>query len=444
MVKGKMVVTVASLLVMYLPCLLLAAEGNLDISFNPPNGYVLFNGWNRDAYIGAAIQRDGKIVVSGGINGATDSDAVVLRYTSAGTPDINFGVNGVAAYDGGNGDDCGRLLALQEDGRIVVTGYTHNGTTADVLIMRYNSDGTRDRTFGIDGVVTYDSGGRDDYGRAVGIQTDGKIVVAARSTGDPTSVALLLRYNEDGTPDPAFGTNGTVTYEGGYGNDGFRGVAIQADGKIVVAGYTKTSVDFDVLTMRYHIDGNVDRRFGTDGIAVYDGGHGDDGAHGVVLQTDGKIVVSGGIYNGTDLDILVLRYNRNGLPDTPFAVNGVAVYDSGRGNDYGRRSAVQSNGRIIVTGRSYNGTDYDLLALRYHGDGTLDYGFGSSGVVTLSIGEGNAYGEAVVIQPDDDMVISGGTYNGTDSHIMTLRLIGSGGNGASNGGCFIDTAANGP
>lgn len=443
MSKAKMILSFASLFVVYLPCLLLAADGDLDTSFNSPNGYALYNDWNKDSYVGASIQTDGKIIVSSGINGVTDVDAVVLRYTSSGKPDSDFGTNGVATYDGGSGDDCGRLVALQANGRIVVTGYTHNGTDVDVLTMRYNSDGTHDSTFGTNGVVTYDSGNKDDYGRAVGIQADGKIVVTARRSDASTSVAVILRYNGDGTLDSTFGTNGVVTYEGGHGNDGFRGVVIQTDGKIVVSGYTKTSTGFDVLTVRYDTDGTLDSSFGTNGVATYDGGHGDDGARGVVIQADGKIVVSGGIYNGTDLDILVLRYNSNGILDNTFGTNGVVTYDSGSGNDRGRRLAIQGGNKIIVTGRSYNGTDYDLLVLRYNANGIPDNTFGTNGVVTVNIGEGDDYGEGVVIQADGKIVISGGSHNGTDYDIMVLRLIGTGGGGGSGGGCFIVTAAHG-
>lgn len=83
---------------MYLPCLLLAADGDLDTSFNSPNGYVLYNDWNKDSYVGTTIQTDGKIIVSTGINGVTDTDAVVLRYTSSGKPDSDFGTNGVVTW----------------------------------------------------------------------------------------------------------------------------------------------------------------------------------------------------------------------------------------------------------------------------------------------------------------------------------------------------------
>jgi len=426
-------------------CHALSPQGGLDTTFNPPDGYVLYNGWNKDSYLGSAIQADAKIVVSSGIENGTDDDVVVLRYNDNGTLDETFGTNGAATYDGGKGDDCGRLVAIQPDGRIVLTGYTYNGTSYDILTMRYNTDGTPDSSFGTNGVVTYDSGNKEDKGRAVAVQMDGKIVVIARSSVAKTSVAMILRYNGDGTLDNTFGSNGVVTYEGGYGNDGFRGVSIQTDGKIIVSGYTGTNTGFDVLTFdvltaRYNSDGSLDTTFGTGGVAIHDGGHGDDGARGVVIQPDGKIVVSGGQYNGTDLDILVLRYNINGTPDDTFGANGVVTYDSGNGNDLGRRLAIQRGSKIVVTGRSRNGTDYDVLVLRYNADGGLDNTFGVNGVVTFDIGKGNDYGEGVVIQADARIVISGGSYNGTDYDVLVFRLLAFLASGGSNGGCFIATA----
>ena len=422
------------------PCHASVPQGGLDATFNPPNGYVLYNGWNKDSYLGSAIQADGKIVVSSGIEDGTDSDAVVLRYNDNGTLDQTFGTYGAAAYDSGKGDDCGRLVAIQPDGRIVLTGYTYNGTSYDLLTMRYNTDGTPDSTFGTNGVVTYDSGNKDDYGRAVVVQTDGKLVVIARSSDAITSVAMILRYNGDGTLDKTFGSNGVVTYEGGYGNDGFRGVVIQTDGKIIVSGYTNTNTGFDVLTARYGSDGSLDTTFGTGGVAIHDGGHGNDGARGVGIQADGKIVVSGGEYNGTDLDILVLRYDINGNPDDTFGANGVVTYDSGNGNDLGRRFAIQRGAKIVVTGRIPNGTDYDVLVLRYNAHGGLDNTFGVNGVATFDMGKGNDYGEGVVIQTDAKIVISGGSYNGTDYDVLVFRLLAfEEGGGGSSGGCFIET-----
>jgi uncharacterized delta-60 repeat protein len=440
MQRVKTIVFIVLLSVVSLPCLLVAAQGDLDTTFNPPDGYVLYNGWNKDSYVGVAIQTDSKIVVSTGILNGTDADVGVLRYNGDGTLDSAFGTDGTVIYDGGKGNDCGRLVAIQADGKIILTGYSNNGEDYDILTMRYNSDGTLDTSFGTNGIAIYNNGDRNDYGRGIAIQSDGKIVVTARSTGNSTSIAMILRYNGDGTLDSTFGTNGVVIYEGGQGNDGFRGVAIQTNGKIVVSGYTKMAAGFDVLTARYTSNGTLDNTFGTNGAVTYDGEHGDDGAHAVAIQSDGKIVVSGGEYNGTDLDILVLRYNSNGTSDITFGTNGVVSYDSGQGNDNGRRLAIQNGDKVVVTGRVPNGTDDDVLILRYNTDGNLDGTFGGNGVVTLNIVKGKDYGEGVAIQVDGNILIAGGSSNVTGDDVMVFRIIGLESGGGSSGGCFITTA----
>jgi len=118
------------------PCQVSVSQGNPDTTFNPPNGYVLYNGWNKDSYVGVAVQPDTKIVVSTGILNGTDSDVGVLRYKSDGTLDSTFGTGGVVIYDGGKGNDSGRLVAIQKDGKIVLTGYSYNGEDYDILTMR--------------------------------------------------------------------------------------------------------------------------------------------------------------------------------------------------------------------------------------------------------------------------------------------------------------------
>jgi len=134
-------------------------QGDLDATFNSPDGYAVYPGWNKDSYMGAAIQLDGKILVSTGISNGTDTDVGVLRYNPDGTLDTGFANGGVFLYDSGNGNDCGRFLSVDVDGLITLTGYAHNGHDVDVLVMRLKPDGTLDESFGAGGVVLYDNAG---------------------------------------------------------------------------------------------------------------------------------------------------------------------------------------------------------------------------------------------------------------------------------------------
>lgn len=403
---------------------LVERQGDLDVTFNIPHGYALYGGWNKDSYMGTAIQVDGKILVSTGILNGTDSDVGVLRYNADGSLDKEFGAGGVFIYDSGNGDDCGRLVALDGYKRITLTGYTHNGSDLDLLVMRLNANGTPDQTFGTNGIVVYDNSRRDDYGRAIAIQGDGKILVTARSSGDSTSIAMLLRYESDGTLDRSFGLNGVVVYEGEKGNDGFRDLAIQSDANIVVTGYTRTDAGFEVLTARYDANGSLDTAFGANGIVRYDGGQRNAGARGIVIQSNGKIIVSGSNSNGTDLDVIVLRYSSDGSLDPSFGTDGVVVYDGGHGDDNGRRLALQQGNKIVVVGNTFNGTDYDALSLRYTADGAADAAFGNAGAAIFNLGKGDDWGEGVVIQTDQNIIVVGG-IGSTATEVLTMRIIGS-------------------
>jgi uncharacterized delta-60 repeat protein len=134
-----------------------------------------------------------------------------------------------------------------------------------------------------------------------------------------------------------------------------------------------------MLGIAYAAPGDLDTTFGTNGVATYDGGNVDEGRK-AILQPDGKIVVSGVTFNGTDGDVLVLRYNSDGTLDTTFGTNGVATYDSGN-VDHGWKAILQPDGKIVVPGVTFNGTDYDLLVVRLIGDagGSGGSGGGSGG-----------------------------------------------------------------
>jgi uncharacterized delta-60 repeat protein len=238
-----------------------------------------------------------------------------LRYNPDGSLDSDFGTGGVATYDSRSWDG-GHAVALQADGKIIVAGYT-TYARGKFLVLRYNPDGSLDSDFGTGGVATY-YGGNWAYGRAVALQADGKIVVAGFTKGTMYDV-LVLRYNPDGSLDSDFGAGGGATYDSGSWEMG-SAVSLQADGKIVVAGEIRNVANLDVLVLRYNPDGSVDSDFGADGIATYDGGNLDSG-YAVALQTDGKIVAAGFTHNGRNYDVLVLRFIGGGNESIPASID---------------------------------------------------------------------------------------------------------------------------
>jgi uncharacterized delta-60 repeat protein len=402
-----------------------AAPGDLDTTFNPPNGVVTYDGGiSRDYGSAVAIQPDGKIVVAGGsYTSPRPYDVLVLRYNADGSPDNDFGTNGVVTYDGGS-RDWGWGMALQSDGKIVVAGHTNTVGSGrrdfDLLVLRYNADGSLDRSFGTNGVVTYDGGGVHEYGRAVAIQSDGKIVVAGGTGTTSYGNLLVFRYNADGSLDKSFGTNGVATYSGTRHACAWT-LAIQSDGKIVVAGESSNGTDQDVLVLRYNADGSLDSSFGTSGLVTYDTGSGHDYAESVAIQPDGKIVVAGW---GWRWDLLLFRYNADGSLDSSFGTNGVVAYEGEDGDCVA--VAIQPDGKIVAAGSTYNGTDVDVWVLRFKTDGSLDNSFGTDGVATYDGGGSNEYAWKVAIQSDGNIVIAGEGNNGSNNDVLVLRLIGGG------------------
>ena len=237
--------------------------------------------------------------------------------------------------------------------------------------------GDLDPSFGSGGFVTTDFGGRGDAALGVAIQADGRIVVAGNSSArDVFNIDFALaRYNPDGTLDPAFGTGGTVLSDLGSTVDAADDVLIQPDGKIVAAGTSARS--FGVA--RYTAAGTLDAGFGNGGVVTTGFGGSFDQAWGVTLQPDGKLVVVG--TGGANSDILVARYNPDGSLDSGFGSGGKVATDFGS-FDQALEAVVAADGKITVGGRS--GGEFALA--RYTADGNLDPSFGSGGKVTTDFG----------------------------------------------------------
>ena len=210
---------------------------------------------------------------------------------------------------------------MQSDGAIVVVGGSSAGGTPDFAVARYDSSGNLDTTFSGDGLLTTPIGAGFDQAYGVSVQDDGKILVAGYSLiGGGNNDFALVRYNSNGTLDTSFGGgDGIVTTAVGAGNDAGYSVTVQADGKILVAGLSLIGGNNDFALVRYNSDGTLDTSFGGgDGIATTAIGAGADGGYGVMVQDDGKIVVAGTSNNGSNDDFAVVRYNSDGTLDTGF------------------------------------------------------------------------------------------------------------------------------
>jgi len=342
-------------------------NGSLDPTFGRA-GIVTRNLAQRsDSLSGVAIQDDGAIVAVGGAStGAFTSRLVVLRVLRDGSFDDSFSGNGIARTGFGDGSDEGRDVAIQDDGSIVVVGETGDGVFA---IARYLPDGTLDDSFGGDGKVTADPTAGDDRPSGVAVQADGAIVVSG-SSDDGTMVAM--RFATDGTPDATFDGDGVATVDIDVGADSANAIAIQEDGKIVLGGEAGGCCEYtgSFAVARLDTDGSLDPTFGGDGIAVTNFGPGDDGAADVVIQPNGKIVAVGSEgFNGLTARFALVRYEADGSRDRRFGTRGRVVTRFSHGFDFANAGALDPDGRIVAAGSTapdVDGIDSLFALARYH------------------------------------------------------------------------------
>ena len=395
-----------------------------------------------DQAIATAVQSDGKIILVGAaqMNTFGDYDFAVTRLNADGSLDTTFGTNGkktisfnlggVDADNNLNADlDVANCVAIQSDGKIVVGGYAQrdgNGNF-DFAVVRLNTDGSLDTNFSSDGkaLVAFDYGGNgDDRATGVAIQADGKIVLVgtceqnASGTGD----IAMARLNTDGSLDTSFTGDGRKWIDlSGGGDDAGAAVAIQSDGSIVVVGYTKGSGgDDDFAVARVTPNGSLDYSFSSDGkktVGFNIGGNATDRATSVALQSDGAIVVAGSASatNG-DGDFAIARIKKNGSLDKTFSGDGrkTVPFNLGADNeDEATGVAVQSDGSIVVGGFSQvsSSGDFDFSVARLTSVGELDTLFASDGKKTIPFNMGGSdydIANGMALQSDGKIVIVGG------------------------------------
>jgi uncharacterized delta-60 repeat protein len=362
-----------------------AQAGTLDLTFGT-NGKVTTDfGGTDDRGYAVAIQSDGKIIVAG-TNGASPNENIALaRYNVNGSLDFSFGSLGKVITDFGNEEENGKAILIQNDGKILVTGTTNYGapTNNDFILVRYHSNGVLDNGFGVGGKVVTDFNNSSDMSQSIALQIDGKIVLAGY-TGSSTSDFALVRYNNDGSLDNTFGSAGKVTTDFAGDNDFGNSMAIQSDGKIVVGGYTFVGVNEAFAVARYTSNGILDSSFGNGGKVSTPLGFPAEFGYSLAIQADGKIILAGDIYIG-HYDFGLVRYNSDGSLDSAFGNNGKAATAIESYDDKGYSVAIQGDGKIVVAGYSNNGTNNDFALVRYFGNGSLDSTFGSGGIVTIDL-----------------------------------------------------------
>ncbi len=407
---------------------------------------------------------------SGTIATASVTDVTVTCFDS-GSLDTTFGTNGVVTYDGGY-DDVGYGVTTDSSGRVLVTGYVDDDVTPgqgkDIAVWRYDSSGSIDTTFGTNGVVTYHGGYRHDWGNSIVADSSDWVTACGQiNPGGSTINMIILRYNSDGDPDTTFGTNGVVTYTVS-GTDVCTRLRIDDNNKVVANGYT----GYDMTIWRYQEDGSLDSPFGTGGLVqdttsaifekysfVFDSGdninvsgpdsnpgmtiwrYGPTGTASTNFGTNGKTSYTSGTSQmsraigldssesiftagylqptgATTYSMAVWKYTAGGDLDSTFGDGGVALYSGTAITNEAEAMVIDSSGQPITTG--YDSVS-DLYVWKVTTGGELDSGFGTDGAITYDGGTADA-GYDIALDSEGRILVTGSSSNGTDLDMLILRL----------------------
>ena len=399
---------------------------NYDPSFNGGHPGASIPSKNRTtayAYDGSnhMVRHTAVLPVGPDADGAEDHQITQYVYGVGrdGTLDSSFSDDGKLVTNLG-GYERGRAVRVQSDGKIVVAGYTDESGTSDFVVLRYNRDGSLDNSFGNSGKAVIDFGGADDRALAVDIDSLQRILVAGRTkTTNGTWDIGVARLTANGVADSTFGSFGKAITNL-TDTDVAQAIRVLSDGRILVVGFTNSggSNNNDFVIARYADNGAFDSSFGTNGFTITDfGGGSQDYAYALDVQSDGKIVVAG-MANG---NLGIARYTAAGQADTSFCSTGRQSVDLG-GTDAARTLLIQPDGKYVLGGDALAG-GRNFVLVRLTATGQLDSSFGSGGIVLTDSGQAEDYGQSVVIEPDGRLVLGG--YAGDDFFAARYLITGA-------------------
>ncbi|HUM47679.1 MAG TPA: delta-60 repeat domain-containing protein [Chitinophagales bacterium] len=327
-----------------------------------------------------------------------------------GSLDYTFSGDGITTLDM-NDDDIATAVAVQPDSKILVAGYTSDGGAEDLAVVRFNYDGSLDNAFANNGILQLSTtSNSDERIYDMGIDSSGSIFLAGSTRNNSNSIDkfLIVKCKNTGILDSTFNGKGWANTSISGDMDIAYAMALQPDGKIVLGG-VNTLNNGDIGFARYKANGSLDTSFSNDGktsVSYLDdyGGVLQD----LKIQPDGKIVGCG--YEGTpsgDYDIMVVRLNPDGSPDSSFNTTGYLVMDYNSEFNYGWTLDLRPDGRILVGGSTFENGSFKVFLLQLLGDGTLDPAFGTGGITTLYPGSGGQEASALKILPDSGILICG-------------------------------------
>jgi uncharacterized delta-60 repeat protein len=341
-------------------------NGNLDTAFGSNGTVTMDLGGDSESLSGIFIDNEQKILAVGTSDEIGLYKHVLLQFNENGNLNLTFGDNGMIYNSPIPSGSVLTSFAVDNEGNLFITG-TGNG---DLLIVKHAPNGIPDNTFGVSGSVTHDLGSTNESATKSIIQNDGKIIIAGNQLESSEDV-LIVRLLPDGALDLSFNTIGWINLSLSEWVDRVTDIVLLPNGKLLAIGSVSEGIglDYEIFALRLMPDGSYDNSFGTNGIARYDIGAGDDYASTVELQPDGKALIGGGINENNKIaneDFLVMRINEDGSLDQSFGNNGVVVTEISSSYERIIDMELQSDGMLVVAGTAKIGSSEDVALARYH------------------------------------------------------------------------------
>lgn len=337
------------------------ADGSVDNSFGN-NGTGIDLDTTYMAVYGAIRQPDGRIIVCGDYYDGQGYRMKLVRFTAIGKVDSSFGVNGraVTQVTTGTNNTYGRNVLLQPDGKIILAGCTNNGgTDMKFIVMRYTANGVLDAGYGTNGITVTDIGPKDDNAYAAAIQADGKVVHVGDTYDGSHWQLAVLRYDTSGHLDNTFGTNGQVLMPIGTDVYGYS-VLIQGSGqKIVIGAYSEGNYN---LLLRLNSNGSTDNSFGVNGISARSFNT-FDAANRIDTLSNGDIIMSART-TGNNMYAWA-KFSSMGVLDTTIGDSGLVTITVNNSYDNVTSMAIDDSNHVVIGGY-YNTTGgYKIAMARF-------------------------------------------------------------------------------
>ncbi len=378
-----------------------------------PGKVITTVGANNDSATAIALQPDGKLVLAGFCYVGANRSFCALRYDSFGVLDPTFNGTGKIITPVGTASSGATSIALQPDGKLVLAGFCYDGANTAFCALRYDNLGVLDPTFNSTGIAITQLGTGNSGATSIAMQPDGKLVLAGNCYNGANLNFCALRYDRFGVLDNTFNRTGIViTPIGTYANA--TAIALQPDGNLVVAGMCQVAGASVFCALRYDSFGVLDQSFNRVGIVFTQMGSVAAHANALALQPDGKLIVAGscdiatGNFNITNSNFCAARYGADGAFDTTFNGTGKVITPFGI-NDTATAIALQPDGKLILAGscRLDITAQYKFCAFRYNATGELDNTFNGNGNVATPVGTMLDTATAIALQPDGKLVLAG-------------------------------------